>query len=666
MNLEEAIAGEPNAADIVQQYQVMTSIRPLERWFGMLVYLARQGASFKSHLAVWKQCVADAEVRPMWIPRAELSESNIAKYLEDSGLENYSEFHNWSISNREEFWQTCVDRLGIAFRNAPSSVVDLSAGVASPDWLPDARLNIVDSCFQATDDSTAIVASNEDGSLQNITVAKLRQKTMQIAGALQAAGFERGDRIGIVMPMTPESVAIYLGIIAAGCTAVSIADSFAAPEISTRLRIADAKGIFCAASFNRAGRAIGLFPRVKDAGAPRAIVIGETNLREGDLLFEEFLTLGQPLAEAVASPASTHINILFSSGTTGDPKAIPWPQTVPIKCAADGMWHHDIRQGDVVVWPTNIGWMMGPWLIFAALMNKATIGLYHDAPMSEGFGQFVQDANVTMLGVVPTIVRAWRASRCMEQFDWSSIRCFSSTGEASSPDDMFYLSWLAGYRPIIEYCGGTEIGGGYACSTVVQPNVPGCFSTAALGSELVLLDEEGNTADQGELFLVPPSMGLSTELLNRDHHATYFEGTPTELGRTLRRHGDYFERLPGGYFRAGGRSDDTMNLGGIKVSSAEIERVLNLIPDVGEAAAIAVSDEGGGPSQLVVFVVPAENCDRETLSDRMNQSIKSSLNPLFRIAKLQFADSLPRTASNKVMRRKLREQFQKQAESRQE
>ena len=663
MNLQDALANEPNATDILQQYQVMSVIRPAERWFGMLVYLTRTGASFDSHLAVWKECFADTDIRPMWFPREESTESNIAKYLAESDVPTYQQLHDWSISNREDFWQACVDRLGIAFRRKPNAIVDLAAGVESPDWLPNAELNIVESCFQADDNIAAIVASNPDGSLRTITVAELRQQTLQIAGALHAAGFAAGDRIGIIMPMIPESVAIYLGIIAAGCAAVSIADSFAAAEIATRLRIADARSVFCVGSFNRTGRSIDLFSRVKDAGAPRAIVLGKADLREGDIGFDEFLNFGEPGAEPVASAASTHINILFSSGTTGDPKAIPWPQTVPIKCASDGMWHHDIREGDVVVWPTNIGWMMGPWLIFAALMNKATIGLYHDAPVGDGFGRFVQDAKVTMLGVVPTLVRAWRTSACMESFDWSSIRCFSSTGEASSPDDMFYLSWLAGYRPIIEYCGGTEIGGGYACSTVVQPNVPGCFSTAALGSEFVLLDDDGEPASQGELFLVPPSMGLSTELLNRDHGATYFEGTPAQAGQTLRRHGDYFESLPGGYFRAGGRSDDTMNLGGIKVSSAEIERVLNQTADVSEAAAIAVSDADGGPSRLVVFVVPEPNCDRSSLLDRMNKSIKSSLNPLFRISDIWFTDSLPRTASNKVMRRLLRDEFRNQEKS---
>ena len=489
-------------------------------WFAKSRELLDQEASFDEHLAAWLDCFEEAAIKPMWYP-TDASETNIGRFVKSSDHADYNALYAWSITDREAFWKTTVDQIGIQFESQPTSIVDLSIGVEQPNWLPGARLNIFDSCFKAESDSAAIVTSNEDGSLRSISASELRTEALTIAGALRANGFEPGDAIAIVMPMTPVSVSVYLGIIAAGCVAVSIADSFAAPEIQTRLEIAKAKGIFCVGSFQRAGRTLDLFSRVKDASAPRAVVIDEAELREGDVRFEAFLADAEPLESAVSSGAETHINILFSSGTTGDPKAIPWPQTVPIKCAADGMWHHDIREGDVVVWPTNIGWMMGPWLIFAALMNKATIGLYHDAPMGNGFGRFIQDARVTMLGVVPTLVRAWRASGCMEQFDWTSIRCFSSTGEASSPEDMLYLSWLAEYRPVIEYCGGTEIGGGYACSTVVQPNVPGCFSTAALGSEFLVLDEEGHAVTEGELFIVPPSMGLSVELLNRDHHATY-------------------------------------------------------------------------------------------------------------------------------------------------
>jgi acetyl-CoA synthetase len=352
-------------------------------------------------------------------------------------------------------------------------------------------------------------------------------------------------------------------------------------------------------------------------------------------------------------------NILFSSGTTGEPKAIPWTQLTPIKAAIDGHLHLDVQPGDVVAWPTNLGWMMGPWLIYASLLNRATMALYLDAPTTRGFGSFVQDARVSVLGLVPSIVKAWRADDRMRGLDWSAIKCFGSTGEASNAVDYLYLMMLAGYRPVIEYCGGTEIGGGYLTGTLVQPASPATFSTPALGSQLVILDEQGRPADNGEVFLVPPTLGYSQRLLNRDHHEVYFAGAPPGPGGVpLRRHGDQIERLPGGYFRALGRVDDTMNLGGIKVSSAEIERVLDTVAGVRRTAAVAVNPAGGGPSELVIYAVvedPAEAVP--ALTARLQQAIKTRLNPLFRIADVVVVEALPVTASNKIMRRDLRGRY---------
>jgi len=261
-------------------------------------------------------------------------------------------------------------------------------------------------------------------------------------------------------------------------------------------------------------------------------------------------------------------------------------------------------------------------------------------------------------------VRQWRASECMKGLDWSRIRAFSSTGECSNTEDMHYLMSLAGYRPIIEYCGGTEIGGGYITSTVIQPNAPSTFSGPAMGGDFVILDEAGVSADNGELFLVPPAMGLSSALLNADHNAVYYDGTPPgPQGEQLRRHGDQMERLPGGYYRALGRADDTMNLGGIKVSSAEIERVLGKLPGVNDVAAIAAAPPGGGPSLLIIYAVvdPAVDHSPEVWLTAMQQAIRTDLNPLFRVAEARIVGQLPRTASNKVMRRQLRAEYEASA-----
>ena len=167
-----------------------------------------------------------------------------------------------------------------------------------------------------------------------------------------------------------------------------------------------------------------------------------------------------------------------------------------------------------------------------------------------------------------------------------------------------------------------------------------------------------NDGGEGELFLVPPSIGLSQRLLNRDHDAVYYEGCPKgPNGEVLRRHGDQVARLAGGYFSAQGRADDTMNLGGIKVSSIELERVLERHPEVYEAAAVAVQPGGEGAEQLVVFAVLQERVDDAELQRQLGKAIARELNPLFKIHDLVVVDSLPRTASNKLMRRELRRQY---------
>jgi acetyl-CoA synthetase len=174
----------------------------------------------------------------------------------------------------------------------------------------------------------------------------------------------------------------------------------------------------------------------------------------------------------------------------------------------------------------------------------------------------------------------------------------------------------------------------------------------------VLLDEANRSTNEGELFLIPPSIGLSSQLLNRDHHKTYFDDTPkTAEHPVLRRHGDHFRRIAPGIHTAGGRVDDTMNLGGIKISSAELERVCNRVPGVKETAAVAVADERG-PEQLVIFaVLDQPTFSSAALLQALNHALRDHLNPLFKASQVIVIDQLPRTASNKIMRRTLRDQL---------
>ncbi|HIE97094.1 MAG TPA: AMP-dependent synthetase [Fuerstia sp.] len=630
---------------------------------------------------------------PIWLPDAQTVErTHIAAAMKERGFDCYQQFYEWSVAQPDQFWTFVLSTLGIRFDTPPQCVLGSTDDRISSEWLVGARMNIAESCFRSASQTCAIIEVTPDGQRREFTYAQLRGLANRVARGLLAHGIESREAVAVFMPMTAESVAIYLGIVLAGCTVVSIADSFSAEEVRSRLRISGARAVFTVMAVRRGDRELPVYERVVDADGPMAIIadanINEPSLitarpaRDGDILWAELLS-DDAFDIAVHGAADAATNILFSSGTTGEPKAIVWDHTTPIKAAADGHFHHDIHAGDVVAWPTNLGWMMGPWLIYATLINKGTIALYNGAPADAGFGKFVQAAHVNMLGVVPSLVRRWRDTGCLESVDWSAIRLFSSTGECSNPHDMRWLSEVACGRPIIEYCGGTEIGGGYMTSTLVQPNLPAMFSSPALGSGLVILDEDGKAADIGEVFLVPPAMGLSRRLINRDHHEVYYANVPTDPdGRVLRRHGDQMQRFPssqqhrpqtepagdrsgsGGYYRALGRADDTMNLGGIKVGTAEIERAVADIPGIREIAAVAVPPTEGGPAHLVIFAATADEkaAPAEELLRHMQNLVKSRLNPLFRIHKVVLMDQLPRTASNKIMRRTLRETWMHERE----
>jgi len=590
-----------------------------------------------------------------WLPDADTIErANLTAAIRDQGLSSYAELHEWSTADRGAFWGMVLDRLGIVFDETPHRIV--TGPPRDPLWLPGARLNIVDSCFTAPGDKTAVVFRT-DGINRRMSYSELRHLVNEFAHGLSLRGIGAGNGVAIAMPMTVEAVVAYLGTVAAGARVVSIADSFAPHEIATRLGMADPSLVVTQDRFVRAGREHAMFDKVVEAGAPRCVVVDTgagIPLREGDVSWNDFLVDAGHFDPVPCAP-NGHVNVLFSSGTTGEPKAIPWTHLTAIKSAMDGHFHHDIHGDDVVAWPTNLGWMLGPWLIFATLINDSTMALYDDAPTGLGFIDFVREAGVTVLGFVPSIVAAWRANRVLDDAGWTDVRVLSSSGEASVPDDYAWLMEVAGGVPVIEYCGGTEIGGGYIAGTVLHDAVPATFTTPALGLDVRILDEDGHPADNGEMYIVPPSFGLSQELLGRNHDEVYYAGVP-EADVPLRRHGDHMERLPNGYYQALGRTDDTMNLGGVKVSSAELERVVGVIDGVSEVAAVGVQPPGGGPSRLVIYAVPEPGVvpDPKVLRVLMQQAIRSELNPLFKIDDVIFVGSLPRTASAKIMRRELR------------
>jgi acetyl-CoA synthetase len=394
----------------------------------------------------WHENPASA---PAWMPNArEIATSNLYRLMTELNITTLPAFRQWAHTQYADFWQCMIQKIGIVFKQPYTTLCDVSQGIETPQWLSNAKLNISDSCFTAENTATAMIFHDKNHVLKTMSYGELNHYASCIANSLLENHFNAGDAIAIAMPMTVEAVAIYLGIIKMGGVVVSVADSFSSEEMATRIRLANAKGVFTQDYILRGEKKLPLYTKVCAANAPITIVLPCDNtvndaLRHHDMTWQNFLS-ETPLKDSYACDPLATCNILFSSGTTGDPKAIPWSHTTPIKAASDAYLHQNIQPGDVLAWPTNLGWMMGPWLIFAALINKATIAIYPDVARDRQFGEFVQDAKVTMLGVVPTLVAAWRQSHCMEGLDWNAIHVFSSTGECSNADDMLYLMSLAG------------------------------------------------------------------------------------------------------------------------------------------------------------------------------------------------------------------------------
>lgn len=602
-------------------------------------------------------------------------------------ITSFNLFYKFSVENQEVYWSMVLKQLAVKFQKEPKSILSTSdTSKKGGTWLQGAVLNIAECCLlpcpslNRTDDSTAIVWRDEghdDYPVNRMSLKELRSQVITVANALDTM-FHKGDPIAIDMPMTCNAVIIYLAIILGGFVVVSIADSFAPLEIGTRMGVSKAKAIFTQDFIIRGGKKVPLYSRVVQGSSSKAVVIPATGdylgvtLRNGDMSWKDFLCRASGRS-SIYSPVYQSVdaltNILFSSGTTGEPKAVPWSQLSPIRCAADTWAHMDVRPQDIFCWPTNLGWVMGPIALYACLLNGATLALYHGSPLGRDFCKFVQDAGVTLLGSVPSLVKSWKAGNCVKGLDWTKIRVLGTTGEASDIDDNLWLTSHTSYKPIVECCGGTELASSYIQGSLLQPQAFGAFSGASMSTGFVILDEQGTPYPDdvpcaGEVGLFPLHFGATNWLLNADHDKVYFDGMPIYNGRQLRRHGDIIQRTVGGYYIVQGRADDTMNLGGIKTSSVEIERVCNRADErLLETAAVSIKPAGGGPEHLAILAVLKDRSaqyDVNLLKSKFQKAIQKNLNPLFKVSHVKVVPEFPRTASNKLLRRVLRDQLKQE------
>jgi acetyl-CoA synthetase len=616
----------------------------------------------------------------VWRPSAAYIErSRLRRFMARHGIESVPTLIERAGRDVAWFWDAVVQDLELEWFAPYSAVVDLAGGIEWPRWFVGGRYNYVHDAVdkhaqRLRPDATAVAWEGEDGAVRTLTFAELYTQVNQAANALKALGIGKGDRVGVFMPMVPETVVATLAISKIGAIYLPIFSGYGGAAVASRLVEGTAKLLITADGFYRAGKQVPMKEAADEAAAGSPTVEHVLVVRrlgrevpwtpERDLWWDE-LVPGQPAeCPTEQTDAEDPYMIIYTSGTTGRPKGIVHTHCgFPIKAAQELAHCFDVHAGDVLFWISDIGWMMGPWAIAGSLMLGATCFLYEGAinyPQPDRVWALVERHRVTHLGISPTAVRSLmgQGDHWVRAHDAGSLLFLAGAGEPWNPDPWRWLfETVGGGRvPIINYSGGTEVSGGILSCNPLLPLKPCAFSTVVPGMAADVVDAEGRPVrgEVGELVIRRPWAG-STRGFWQDperYLETYWSRIP---GVWV--HGDLALIDEDGFWYILGRSDDTIKIAGKRVGPAEVESAAVAHPAVAEAAAIGVPDELKGEA-LVVFVhLRPAYAESEALRAEIEQAIVTRLGKTLKPQAVRFVRDMPHTRNGKILRRLIRNRY---------
>ena len=641
-----------------------------------------------------------------WTPPPEVTErSRLMAFMRQVGVSTWDELYQYSINDVEMFTNEVLRFLDIRFDPPYEKLLDTSDGVEFPKWCSGGGLNVTEQCLdrwqtEEMKDQPALIWEGEEGGSKTLSYAQLLANVTGCVEKLCDLGIEKGDAVGIHLPMLPETIVALLAINRVGAIAVPVFSGYGIDAITNRMEAVGAKAIFTCDGGPRRGKSVDMLTvaarAVANVASIESIIVIERQAflseadaedhvdarerRRNELLRYEHLKLelfgGRKVTiwgvdrssfslcettAAVKTLAEEPLIILYTSGTTGRPKGIAHTHaSFPIKAAQDMALGMDVGKGTRICWYTDIGWMMGPWLIYGALINGGTICIYDgapDYPQPDRMWEFCAKHKVEILGISPTLIRA--LSGCGDELpakhDLNSLRAFASTGEPWNPAPWWWLFEKVGNSklPIINYSGGTEISGGILMGNMLLPQKPCSFPAPCSGMDVDILDENGHPmgpGQVGELVIKQPWIGMARGFWQENER--YLE-TYWNRFKNIWVHGDWAMRDQDGHWFILGRSDDTLKIAGKRVGPAEVESLLVAHPLVTEAAVIGVPDEMKGTAMVAFCVVPGGKANAPTAGELKALVARDMGKPLAP-SEIHFVSALPKTRNAKIMRRVIR------------
>jgi acetyl-CoA synthetase len=613
-----------------------------------------------------------------WRPSPDLIEhSNLTRFMRNHRIASYDELLRRSTTDIDWFWKSILGDLEIRFSKQYEKLVDLTAGIARPRWCVGGEMNIVDNLLDRyegtpTDSKIALHSESESGEVRSLTYAQLRSEVNRCANALRSLGLDKGDAIGVFLPMSAECVIAMLAIIKIGGLFLPLFSGYGAGAVTTRLLDADAKALITTDVCSRRGKISAIKPIADEAVSQvptltHMIVVqrgtGGPPVNSRDHLWDEIVSKQSDRSETLRTGADDPMMLIYTSGTTGKPKgAVHTHCGFPIKAAQDMSHGLDLHADETLFWMTDMGWMMGPWEVFGTLLLGATMLVYDgapDFPWPDRIWDTVERHRVTALGVSPTFIRAMIAhgEDPVRKHDLSSLRKFASTGEPWNPGPWRWLFDVVGKSklPIINYSGGTEISGGIVMGNVLTPQKPCSFAGPLPGMDVGVVDEDGKPVrgKVGELVIRKPWIGMTRGFWKDAGDKRYLETYWSRFKDTWV-HGDFAAIDSDGQWYILGRSDDTIKIAGKRLGPAEVESILVAHPSVKEAAAIGVPDEIKGQALVCFCVLKPNQSVSESLRDDLKRAIATELGKPLTPKDVRFVNDVPKTRNAKVMRRIIR------------
>lgn len=572
-------------------------------------------------------------------------------------LTNFPELHRWSVEHPEEFWPLAWDFCGLVGERGD---VALRRSADPLDWqfFPEARLKVVESFLKNADDRPALVCIAENGTRSTLTRAQLKAEVARLAAALRAAGVGRGDHVAGLLPNAAPAVICMLATAWIGAVWSSCAPEFGADVVVDRFGQIAPKVLFGVTGYDYDGKQFDTAPALAEIAVRlpslTAVIVVDGAAPQGMATYADFTArAGEPAAPEPLGFADP-LYVLFSSGTTGKPKCIEHAGGgALLRQLVEHQLHADIRPGDVMFYYSTTSWMMWNWLI-AGLASEAVLVLYDGNPMHPGAGRLFdlcQAERITHFGVSAKYIDACAKAdvRPAESHDLSALRVVWSTGSplSAAACEHVYADWKADVQ-LSSICGGTDILGAFISGAPTLPVHAGEIPGPTLGLDAAVVDGEGQEIlnAPGELVCRQPHPSMPTRFIGDPdkarYRAAYYDRFPS-----FWRQGDFAIRRRTGGFEVLGRSDATLNPGGVRIGTAEIYRQIEAIPAVAEA--VVVGQQHDNDVRVVLFVVPTEGARLDdALRAEIKARIRSHASPRHVPALILDVPEIPRTRSGKI------------------